>query len=471
MLDIRIDGLSADLTPGTTLVLERFNPLFDFDQVRGSLVYGFELPITPTNRRLLGFFDHNQAPKVNREFRCEKYVHGQLLEQGVVTIREEKTDSVSLFFTQNLNEIFGDYQQLPLSQIDFGTVPASTITATANVATAAVAYPVVENTGFYANQNVPDFAGRMNHYENGGYRLPARVPMPFLCWVMRRYGQLTGWQFVGNFMDDLYVQHLLLYNTYSLDGANQIRYQNHLPDLTMPQLVIALRQLFNLYITFDYDRRICQLDFGNDVLAGSEVVDWTNQASLKHTKTPVLDNRLELSFELDGNDALLKPIPPLLDKYVTAETVLTEGGTLRVIRSRLSSLLTNPATGRAMTSQPGVSIYNKDSTNKPTPRLLFWNNPVDGEPRATMTGTNGNRRLSWQGLTGLANQDYGRFEAMLAETFVLKKTVFLTPLNLATFSFKRKVHIKGVNYWVRSIKAQLGGTAKLIQCEVELWRA
>ena len=469
MLDIRLDGQSADLTPGTTLVLERFNPLFDFEQVRGSLVYGFDLPLTPTNRRLLNFFDHNQAPKVTREFRCDKYVYGQLVEQGMVTIREEKTDGVSLFFSQNLNEIFGDWQRLPLSQIDFGSVPTGTITAAANHLTDAVAYPTLENEGFYGNQAVPDFAGRVNHFESGAYRTPARVPMVFLGGLLNRFGTLTGWQFVGEFLDDADLQRLLLYSTYSLDGQTAFRYQNALPDLTMPQLIIALRQLFNLYLTFDTDRRVCRLDFGDAVLASSDVVDWTDRASPQHTKTPVIENRLELAYDLDSNDATTKPIPPDLDKYATPETVLNEGGTLRPVRSRLGTLLTNPVTGRAMTSQPGQSVFNKDSTAKPLPRLLFWNGLVGGEPRATMS--QGTRRLSWSGPNSLTARGYSRYEAMLGDTFTLKKLVFLTPLDLATFDFRRKVHIKGVNYWVRTLKAQLGGTAKLVPCDVELWRA
>ena len=53
-------------------------------------MYGFELPDTPTNRRLLGYFYQDQVGYQARKFRCEKYVHGYMIEQGFVMIHEVK---------------------------------------------------------------------------------------------------------------------------------------------------------------------------------------------------------------------------------------------------------------------------------------------------------------------------------------------------------------------------------------------
>ena len=474
MFDIRIDGEPADLTPGTRTTLERWNPLLDFESIQGSRVYGFELPDTPTNRRLLGYFYQDQVGYQARKFRCEKYLYGYLIEQGFVMIHQVKPTGFSLFFTQNLGEIFGDSQNVLLSQLGLGTDPVpATPVAAANQLTDRYCYPTLQNASFYGNQAVAGFNGLVNEYTSGAYNPTARVPMPFLKWVFTQFSALTGWSFGGQFWQDPDLSRLIFYNLFSLDGVSgapavDINSNNHLPDLTLPNLLIDLRKLFNLYLEFDIRRNVCTMDFGNDVLASGEVVDWTDKARPDHVKTPELANRLELSYALDSNDGLLKPIPASMDKYTTAETPANAGGTLVPIQSRLSTLLTDAATGRAITQQPGVSVNNKDNQNRPTPKLLFWNGLVNGEPRAT--NAQGSRSLLWHGPNNLVDAGYRRFEAFKGDTFSTTKLVNLSPVDLALFSFRRKVHIKGVNYLVGSMKAALGDERQGIATEVQLWR-
>lgn len=474
MIDIRIDGQSADLTPATSLTLERFNPLFDFDIIQGSRVYGFDLPDTPTNRRLLGYFYQAQVGYQSRKYRCEKYVHGQLIEQGYVMIHDVKPEGFSLYYTQNLGEIFGDSQNVLLSQLGLGTdpLPVSPV-AEANHLVDRYCFPTIQNDAFYGNQGVGGFNGLVNEYSNSTYNAVGRVPMPFLRWVFSQFSALTGWSFAGQFWQDPDLARLILYNLFSLDGqtgapAAMINANNHLPDLTLPNLLIDLRKLFNLYLEFDVRRNICTMDFGESVLTSGDVVDWTDKARPDHVKAPELNNRLELSYELDSNDALLKPIPPALDKYTTAVTTQNEGGVLVPIKARVSTLLTDPVTGRAMTQQPGISPNNKDSKNGANPRLLFWNGMVDGQPLAT--NAHGNRSLLWHGPNNLVDVGYRNFEAFKSDTFSVTKLVYLSAADLALFSFRRKVHIKGVNYLVGSIKAALSADQSAIPTEVRLWR-
>ena len=468
MLDIRINGESADLVSATTLTLERFNPLFDFAEIQGSRVFGFDLPNTPTNRRLFGYFDQAPIGYTNRKYRCEKYLFSQLIEEGFVMIQKAKDDMFSLYYTQDLGEIFGDSQKLPLSQLNLG-VDAIAPVAGANHLTDRYCFPTIENNQFYGNQAVDGFTGLVNQYNSGAYLPTARVPMPFLRSVFSQFGQLTGWSFVGSFWQDPDLARLILYNLFSLDGLNSINANNHLPGLTLPQLVMDLRRLFNLYIEFDIRRNICRMDFSDDVLASNEVVDWTDKAQPEHDKVPELANRLELGYELDSNDGLLKPVPADLDIYTTVETTLNEGGTVVPIKSRLSTLLTNPATGLAMTQQPGISPNNKDNKNDSTPKLLFWNGLINGVP--TATNAQGARRLAWHGPNNLVDAEYRLFEAFKGDTFSLTKMVNLTPSDMAQFSFRRKVHIKGVNYLIGSMKASLSVSRKIIPAEVVLWRA
>lgn len=470
MIELRIEGYAVDLAPDFSLVLERFSPLLDFNAFPGNRVYGFTLPITPRNRSIFGYFEQPQIGYSNRKYYCEKFVDGLLIERGYVRFQDAKTSEYNLYFTQNLSEAFGDRQQVPLSQIDFGSEVLPTFAAADNSLTDKYCLPIIENPGLYGNQAVSGFADRVNNYSvgSGTYHAVGRVPQFFLRWVLQRYGELTGWTFGGDFMNHADLQRLILYNLYTLDGATSITYQNHLPELTMPQLLVGLRQLFNLFVEFDGQRKRCELSFAENVLASGVVVDWTGKVASDFVKQPDLQSRLELSYDIDANDALMKPIPIEHDKYTTAETSGNEGGSLTPICSRLSTLRTNPVTGRAMTNQPGTSPNNKDNTTPPSPKLLFWNGLVSSEPRATRA--QGAYSLTWQGSNNLRDVSYQRFEQFKANTFLLKKNVFLSPADLARFSFKQRVHIQGVHYLVGALKVKLGTRGGVIPGEVDLWR-
>ncbi|WP_265991410.1 hypothetical protein [Larkinella insperata] len=327
--------------------------------------------------------------------------------------------------------------------------------------------PSIENPGFYGNQG---FSGIVNKYDsgNGWYNDEARVPHFFLRWVLNQFGQRAGWTFKGAFLDDPDLSRLVLANLYSLDSATAIFPANHLPDLTAGGLLLELRKLFNLYLDFDVRRKVLDLGFCEDVLKSACIIDWTQKADPGHTKTPETINRLELGYELDSNDALMKPIPAAMDKYVTPETAENEGGSVLSIRSRLSTYLTNPVTGLARCSQPGISPLNKDSQSQALPKLLFWNGMVSGVP--TATNTSGARSLIWNGENNLVDSGYRHYERFKAGTFRLAKNVALTPADLATFSFKKKVHIKGVNYLVGSAKMNLAKDQRVIPTQLELWR-
>ncbi|RYF56492.1 MAG: hypothetical protein EOO39_36625, partial [Cytophagaceae bacterium] len=99
----------------------------------------------------------------------------------------------------------------------------------------------------------------------------------------------------------------------------------------------------------------------------------------------------------------------------------------------------------------------------------FWHGPVNGKPLAT--SAHGNRSLAWHGPNNLVDKGYRSLEQIKADTFTLTKVVFLTPADLARFSFRRKVHISGVNYLVTAFKASLTTQRQAIPTEVSLLRA
>ncbi|SFD46385.1 hypothetical protein [Spirosoma endophyticum] len=470
MVDIRLNGESVELLPGTTLVLEGFNPMLDFTTVRGTRVYGFTLPDTIKNRRVLGFFNSAQVSFANRKFYCEKYVNSQLIERGYVMIQDSPPGSYNLYFTQNLGEAFGDYQTTMLTDINFGSLSIpEDLSASAGLLSASVRFPMIENAGLYGNAAVTGFSGIVNNYSaEAGYDPAGRVPMLALRWLFDAFGLETGWFFKGNFFDDPDLSQLLLYNLSTLDGQAAILLQNHLPEMNFPDVLKALRQLFNLYLDFDIRRKEVTIDFVDDILKADVLLDWTAKVAPTHAKVPDLQNRLELSYNIDNNDALMKPIPDAFGTYSTPEIGNAVGGSVTPIRSAFSTLQTNPVSGLAMTSQAGISPSNKENAARSLPKLLFWNGMVDGKPVAT-NERNG-KALVWSGPGNLVDTYWKQFERFKVNTFLIRKAVVLTPADLARFSFRNKVHIRGVNYLIGGYKAVLGADEKIIPAELELWK-
>ena len=471
MLDIRIDGQPTDLKPSTKLILERFNPMLEFSTVQGSRVYDFELEDTPTNRRLMGYADNPQQPTFRRRFFCEKYIDGNLIEQGYARIREVN-NGYKLFFTQDLGNIFGDYQDRLLSQLtELGTVPLAIPVAGADFLTAAYCWPTILNPSYYGNAAVSGFAGRINDYSltTQSYAEHGRVPMLFVKWVLNRFGQLTGWRFKGSFWNSPLFSRLLFYNLYSTDGQTNLIYSNHLPDVTAGGLLIEMRKLFNLWLDFDVRNRVCTIDLVDEVLALPAILNWTERANPANLRITDQNGRIELGYDLSGNDATVKPTPAAMDVYQTATTAANQDGVLLSIKSRFSTLLTDPATGLAMTDQVGYSPLNKDSKpGNDAPRFLLWNGIVAGRP--TATNADSGQSLLWHGPGNLADTYWHRFETFRTNTFLLRKRLALTPADLATFNYRHKVHIQGVNYIVGDIKASLERRQKAVICEADLWR-
>ncbi|OIN61159.1 hypothetical protein [Arsenicibacter rosenii] len=467
MLDIRLEGESVDIKPGTQLVLERFNPMFDFDTIQGAKVLDFNLPDTPANRRILGYAHLPQAGNPRRRWYCEKYLSTNLIERGFIKLREVNPE-FNLYFTQNLGELFGDYQDVLLSEmLELGSeaAPAAPV-ADPDLTTAKYCLPSVLNPSFYGNVAVAGYDGIMNQYASG-YMTNARVPMFFVRWVLARIGQLTGWTFRGDWWDSNVGQRLIFYNLHSLDQAATMTYCNHLPPISPRNLLKEIRKMFNLYLDFDVRRKVITMDFVDDVLRQPTLYNWTEKGDPRHTKLPDLHGRLELSFDIDQNDATMKPLPLELDKYTTPETAENEGGALIPVKCAFSTLLTDGGSGFAHTDQQGYSPLNKDSKPVATARFLIWNGMQNGAPRAT--ASDGNMILNWSGANGLAKKYWRVYEGFRSRTFALKKMLYLSPADLASFSMRQKIHVRGVDYVIGDMKAGISDS-NLIPCETTLWR-
>ena len=455
-LDTRIDGLSADLPEGASLDLVLNNPHFDFAKMAGAVVALPPFPLTRRNQFLFGYWEQPQAGNILARKRLEQYYNGHLIREALLVLTEAGPNGYTGAMVENLGEFFGDWQTRLLPDLTLGTVLTPAALPAAGIALdgqTALVFPTILNPDFYGtNGGAISYTGKVNEFTGGAYTASGpKVPMVMLRWLLQTIAMATNTTIDGAFLDHPAYSQLLLYNTRALDNSPTIDVAKHLPELTVVDLLLELRKLFNLRLTFDLPNRKLTIGFWADALRQPAVLDWSSKAVGRPVKTPETNTRLQLGYELDGGDALMKDKPPVLADYVSPGT-----GTIAPLKSRISTLLIDDATGMVRAAQPGVTAQFGQGSNGFGPRLLFWNGLIAGQPDASPS--KGEYSLYWNGQgysDGLYQNHWREMEAMRAGQFYAKQQFYLSETDLAQLDFGQKVHSNGVDYFVLSVNVSL----------------
>lgn len=453
-LQIRINGQAVELTPNTSASLELLNPYLVYDDILSSKGTIPALPATKRNRIILGFPDVLQAEGVGMRYTCEQYHNGQLLQAGVA-ILTEAAETFALTVVQPLGELFGDLQQKTLPELPFSAIalPAVLTPVVQQFGRDVLAFPTILNPDFYTTNGAGiSYSGKVNDYVDGAYTTSGPLtPLPYLKEVLLQISELTGVKFTGHFLSNADLNQLLIYNTRALDGRTSVDLRQHLPEMTIPELLLELRKLFNLAMTVDTVNKAIKLDFTDYYHKRATTIDWSRKALSGHKKRPETARRLQLGSTADSGDALQKDKPAILADYLTP-VLESDTGTSPLI-SRFSTLLIDPATGLATTSQPGITAQFGQLGNTFGPRLLFNNGIVNGKP--TATAKRGAYSLYWTGADGLAAMFWKLTEASRKNRFYVERQLDINEIDLATLDFSQKVHINGVDYFLASLALNL----------------
>jgi hypothetical protein len=361
---ITLDGQLADLAAGQSITLQRYNPIFDFETVRGSKVLDFTLPFSAVNDRIFGYFGEHQTSYQNKKYLCEKYVDAVLIEKGYVELADVTEEGYVVFFTQNLGEIFGDYQHTTLNKIDFGKLPLI-FKADFDPLVDAFAMPSVLNKAFYGVNVKAGFNGVVNEYVAGGYTADCpKVPMFSIKWLFEKIADLCDFKFGGGFFESEWFQYALLENTFSLDGSTEINCQNHLPEWSIPTFLKELKKLFNLALCFDSTSGTLVIRFSDEVMQQATKLNYTEKVVPSASRKPEFFNRLEFDWELDKDDNLMKIPPVEFEKYAST-TSTTANGNFFSVKTGFSSRKTDSVTGLAVAEQVGISsLFNQLSAKR-----------------------------------------------------------------------------------------------------------
>lgn len=461
-IDILIGGQVVDMYPNTSFTLERFNPTFDFGTVQGSKVYRFTVPFSKINNRLFQYASDPQSVADPKVYYTEKIADGDLIEKGYTYLEKISSTGYEITFGSNLGDFFRDYQDVPLNLLPMGSeaLPGSLAAMPAEKSVSGellYTLPTILNSQYYGTNAVSGFAGKVNEHASGAYVTTSPIVPHFsLHWVLRRLGELCGFRVQGEFMDDPAAKRLIIYNTFALSGTT-MEYRNHLPsDLTVRTLFLALKlPPFGVTSFFDVQRRIITLKYTNTLLETPTRLDMSMRTVPPLYPGNILDRRLELDWDLDGDDGLMKTVPAEMEKY-TADPYNNE--TLFTLKGKFSTLMMDPS-GLPITEQNGITALTGQMEKKFKPRLLYWHGLVGGVPVAK--NEYGTTRLSFHGANNLRDKFWKRYETFRGSTFPASPYVMLNSSELASLDFHRtagaemSIHIRGVDYFVQAIKAAL----------------
>lgn len=447
---VKINDTSVDLGPNASVQMVLPNSYLLYGTIEGPRANFPQLPFTPNNQRIFKYWEMPQAGGDLEEYRCSQYHAGELIQDGYFYLSDASAGGFVGAFATRLGRFFEDYQNTKISEIDFGsiTLPGVLTPVVQDGGVDAVCFPTILNPTYYGQND----GGRMNDYTLGAYTGAPQVPMVFVSYLIQKIATLTGTTIDGSFVTDATWQQVILYNTRALDGATSVTIANHLPELTVAEFFLELRKLLNLSFTFDTINKRLTIGFWDDKLRLPTQVDWSKKAVKGGNKIPEFNTRIQLSYDLDSNDALMKSRPLAVADYLTAETSGLQNGIAK-LTSKFSTLLVDSGTGLATAQQLGATTVYGQQANKFSPRLLFWNGIVSSLPKAlpTLNTTS----LYWTGVNGLASKYWAQTEAVRTRQFYLKKSFVLNESDIATLDLSRKIHVDGVDYLIAQLNVEL----------------
>ncbi|MHA8104827.1 hypothetical protein [Aquirufa nivalisilvae] len=475
MFGIRINNEWVDLSPSMSdgqspIKLSRYNSLFDFEGISGSQVNDFSVPFTPKNDEIFGWFRLPQIKYNYQEYYCEKVADGYIIERGYVTIVNCTESEYVLTFSQNLSEIFGEYQDMPLNLLPLGTEVISPI-KNANHLVDKVCWPTISNIMFYGTNSLAGFTGNMNSWSGSTLNEIARVPMVFARFLFDELSNRCNFKFKGTFFTSEAFKRMVFINTKSLDLEFNITYAHHLPmDLTVSELIKELRKLLNLAIYFDITNRIMYAYWGNELLDKPVRRNWTKKITPSTERTPEFANRLELDWEFDSNDTLFNrniyPIPSGFEKYLSPPT---GSGEIFQIKSKISTI--QEYSGSVVMEQIGISTRFNQVGSKYSPRIAFWKGLIYDDPAisATIDGL----KLSYEGANNLFDSCYFNYENLRRNTCYKTVIADLNAIDLYAIDWHNNpdadhaVFIGGKEYYITQVEVllPLQGVSKLYLME------
>lgn len=438
------------------------NPHLVYDSIPSSQAQIPTFPAVKQNRAVFDYYEEPQAGSYLPELLYQHFHNGDLIREGFFLLTEASEDEgYKGAFSDKLGLFFGEFQNKSLREIDFGLLtspdPLPAFGAVLVDEQLAYCYPPVVNDFYYGSNGISiDYNGIVNEFNADAYVESPKVPMFFVAWIIKQIAQKAGVKITGSFLTHPDWSSLILYNTKEAENE-QLSIAEHLPAMTVVEFLMEIRKVANLKFDFNTVDRVLDINFWEDCLAAPTQRDWTSKATVGEKKTPEINTRIQLSMQLDGNDALVKDRPASFADYLSEETYGNINGIAKV-EMKFSTLAINE-NGVIASKQEGQSSLFGQETKPFSPRLLFWHGLVDDVP--TALPSKGSISLS---PTALAQTSWKETIALRKRMFYLQKNFIVNEADLAKLDFSKKYHCQGVDYLLAmvNVSVPIKGTAECL---------
>jgi hypothetical protein len=311
MFDIQINGQSLDLDTNTVLTFEQQNPLFQTQVGAEGYSYPIDLPTSDLNKQIFGFVENIQSTTTFKDYPCQITINNAVKKATLSILKATNKYTCSLY----IGLWDKKYLDKSLKDVNFGgirnvgDIPThATALINSTVETADYAFFPLLNRLFYTESSTQgNYSGVVNGFANGQFvthtvetdnsdpqspisfinQPTCYTPFPYLLFILKSIATEMGKTLTGSFSHNADIKQCVIYNTFALDElridpssdlygnlhATSINIKNHVPDITVRELLNALIVKFCLAITItDGDLNIT---FKQDALTSIEDDDYT----------------------------------------------------------------------------------------------------------------------------------------------------------------------------------------------------
>lgn len=380
-------------------------------------------------------------------------------------------------------------------------------------------YPV-KNTGFYSEGNHPGFGGYLNFYDNPADTFESNfvdfntkvasarsiTPFPYVYGVLEKIFTQYGIGLAGPVWEDTELRSLTFYNNRALDahdyvyGTNgnivepinlwdpEIRIQDHVPDITVAELLVDFRKLFNTGFFLNEREGKMILRTAQDILDSDEIRDLDPYIAGQFPVLYDLFEGITFSSEQDPEDNLIKERPEELTDYIIPlgrEKITSGTATLLMLLRDVQRAAALPVTWKIPAAkQPGASLYFSQGLQEATSRFLFYRGlqPESGAahdyPLGSHDTTNrngdptGTYSLDWNGAAGLYDTWWKGWAEMLARARGGDIPIRVDPGMLVNYLdfFTSKWRVENSHVLIREVSVQItaGGIGEATAATVKI---
>ena len=349
MFQLLINGEAVDLSPDSSITIDEESPIFEKDTIPGGYSFPFNLPITPRNRRILGFPERiEKAGVMSTEKPYQLFYDGILRSSGTIIITEA-SDNYKANLMVGSGDLASKIKDKKLKDLDLGGVRTWVWKTEYKYPDDDFALFPVHNTIFLQDNIYGDsyIANnyRLNAYADGAfYQDPEEIfaisPYPFLAYIIRRIMGQYGFQIKTNVLEsNKDFRDLVIYHNYDITETvetteteevfmgkdefgnelygTMVKYTvgrtvttfdliKCLPDMLISDFLISIRNLLNIAFVFDSQDHVSIIQ-RQDYLLKLADKDITNEAvGIPKLQAIAPVSGFKLSWNHDENDTIFK---------------------------------------------------------------------------------------------------------------------------------------------------------------------